>query len=579
MATQKTVVEVDIQGTEKVESMRTQMRKLREELARLPEGTAEFNKVQRELGVLTDKMGDLSKSVNTLSGDPLERLNNSFSMIGSSILSLDFGQAQTGLKGMTSAVKDFKFKDATTAIKGFSTTIFDLGKALLLNPLFSIPAAIVLLIQNLDDLTKMGGKVGAFFGAIKNQIDAVWNSVVAFLDATGIIDSKAEERNKKAEKDAKEAAERQKKREEQAKKDAEKLQHEKEKLAEEAAKKEAERIKKTKEEQKSLSDFLKSEQEKRYQESLTEQERELRQIQLAYDEKKKLAHNDKKLLRQLEDEYQQQVTNVNNKYAKKRAADELAVAKKTLDLLKQIQIEQISEQEALSQEIQNLQQGARATEIQGVQDEYFTKIETAKKLGLDTTALEEEQKKQVAGINKKYDTEEFINAQHLQNKKLELAMSVANALTTLMDAVSKNDKEGAKRRFKINKALGIAQASISTYLAVNAALTAGGNPAKLATGEQFVEAGVALAVGLANVAKISKTKFDDGGSTTAIGGGGAGGNIGGMGGNSQAPAVDLSYLNKGSNKAQPVQAYVLATNVSSAQEAEQKIKDQSKIIK
>jgi hypothetical protein len=46
-----------------------------------------------------------------------------------------------------------------------------------------------------------------------------------------------------------------------------------------------------------------------------------------------------------------------------------------------------------------------------------------------------------------------------------------------------------------------------------------------------------------------------------------------------APAVDLSYLNKGSNKSQPVQAYVLATNVSSAQEAEQKIKDQSKIIK
>jgi hypothetical protein len=52
-----------------------------------------------------------------------------------------------------------------------------------------------------------------------------------------------------------------------------------------------------------------------------------------------------------------------------------------------------------------------------------------------------------------------------------------------------------------------------------------------------------------------------------------------MSGSTQAPAVDLSYLNQGSNKAQPVQAYVLATNVSSAQEAEQKIKDQSKIIK
>ena len=579
MATQKTVIEVDVQGTERVESMRSQMRKLREELARLPEGTAEFNKVQRKLGELTDKMGDLSKSVSTLAGDPLERLNNSFSMIGSSILSLDFGQAQTGLKGMASAVKDFKFKDATTALKGFSSTIFDLGKALLLNPLFLFPALIIGIITNLDRLTKMGGKIGEFFGAIKNQIDAVWNSVMAFLDSTGLIDSQAEERKKKAEKDAKEAEAKQKKDAEKAKHEAEKLQHEKDKLAEEAAKKEAERLQKVRDDQKSLSEFLKSEQEKRYQDSLTEQERELRQLQLAYDEKKKLAHNDKKLLKQIEQEYQEQIVVVNDKYATKRAQDELAIAKKTMELLKQIQTEQIAEEEALSQEIQNLQQGARATEIQGVQDEYFTKIETAKKLGLDTTALEIEQKKQVADINKKYDQEEFLTAQHLQNKKLELAMSVANALSTLMDAVGKNDKASAKKRFNINKALGIAQAGISTYLAVNNALTAGGNPAKLATGAQFAEAAVALTVGLANVAKIAKTKFDDGGgSSSPVGGGGGGLNSSGGGGNS-APSVDLSFLNQGSNKAQPIQTYVLATNVSSAQEAEQKIKNQSRIIK
>jgi len=136
MATQKTVVEIDIQGTERVESMRTQMRRLREELARLPEGTAEFQKVQRELGALNDKMGDLGKSVNTLAGDPLERLNNSFGMIGSSILSLDFGAAQTGLQGVTSAIKDFKFGDLSNAAKGFGKTMIDLGKALLTNPIF-----------------------------------------------------------------------------------------------------------------------------------------------------------------------------------------------------------------------------------------------------------------------------------------------------------------------------------------------------------------------------------------------------------------------------------------------------------
>jgi hypothetical protein len=526
MATQKTVVEVDIQGTEKVESMRTQMRKLREELARLPEGTAEFNKVQRKLGELTDKVGDLSKSVNTLSGDPLERLNNSFSMIGSSILSLDFGQAQTGLKGMTSAVKDFKFKDATTALKGFSTTIFDLGKALLLNPLFSIPAAIVLLIQNLDDLTKMGGKVGAFFGAIKNQIDAVWNSVVAFLDATGIIDSKAEERNKKAEKDAKEAAERQKKREEQAKKDAEKLQHEKEKLAEEAAKKEAERLKKIKEDQKSLTEFLKSEQEKRYQDTLANDDKLVRQAQVNYEEKKKLAHGNAELLKQLEQEYQKQIAEIRDK--------------ETLKI-----------------------QGRDATRV--------TSSTTANGIVLQNNQKEVEQ----AIANQKRIEE---GEQALQDAKYRIAADTIGGLMDLNSALVDSGLIEAKKGFQIAKTLGIAQTIMSTIEGAQNAFTTA-NKSAITTvfpAYPFIQAGIATAAGLAKVASIRAQQFNGGGGSqpsTSMGGGS------GSVSTPSAPAVDLSYLNKGSNKAQPVQAYVLATNVSSAQEAEQKIKDQSKIIK
>jgi hypothetical protein len=87
-------------------------------------------------------------------------------------------------------------------------------------------------------------------------------------------------------------------------------------------------------------------------------------------------------------------------------------------------------------------------------------------------------------------------------------------------------------------------------------------------------------MGLANVAKISATKFNDGGGSTAPSGGGGGGAMGGGGGGStSAPALDLSFLNNGQTKAQPIQSYVLATNVTSAQDAQQKIIDQSKLIK
>jgi hypothetical protein len=89
-------------------------------------------------------------------------------------------------------------------------------------------------------------------------------------------------------------------------------------------------------------------------------------------------------------------------------------------------------------------------------------------------------------------------------------------------------------------------------------------------------------MGLANVAKISATKFNDGGGNTpppAGGGGGGMGGMGGGGGSTSAPALDLSFLNNGQTKPQPIQSYVLATNVTSAQDAQQKIIDQSKLIK
>jgi len=214
-----------------------------------------------------------------------------------------------------------------------------------------------------------------------------------------------------------------------------------------------------------------------------------------------------------------------------------------------------------------------------VQDVYNEKIERAKKLNLDFEVLEQELERKKDEIREKYKTKEVEQEKLSGQQKVDIAFAVAGNLMSIMDSLGKQDKAGAKRRFNINKALGIAQASINTFMAVNAALTAGGNPIKLATGAQFVEAGVALTMGLANVAKISATKFNDGGGNTPPPAGGGGGGMGGGGGSTSAPALDLSFLNNGQTKAQPVQSYVLATNVTSAQDAQQKILDQSKLIK
>ena len=531
MADNKVVLEFELQGnaTEKTQSLRAQMRQLREELAKLPEGTAEYNKVQRQLGELTDKVGDLSRSVNTLAGDPLERLNNSFGMIGSSILSLDFGAAQTGLQGVTSAIKDFKFGDLSKAAKGFGSTMMDLGKALLTNPIFLIGGIIAAVVMNFDKLVEAGGLVGKMFGFIKNTIDSVIGGLVDFMDWIGLTDSKAAER---AENDKKRAEEQKKLKDEELKK-AKEVEEQKEKLAKEAAEKEAQRIQKIKDDQKSLTEFLKAEQEKRYQDTLADDDRLIRQLRLQYEERAKQAHGNAELLKQLDQWYAAESNKIH---------DEHTLVVKGKDLTR------VTSTTEANDTILETTKGYLASLGVAYQDSANASVEIEKLSG---------------------------------EQKIQMAFSVANSLMSIMDSLGKQDKAGAKRRFQINKALGIAQAGINTYMAVNAALTAGGNPIKLATGAQFVEAGVALTMGLANVAKIAATKFNDGGGSTAPsgGGGGIGAMGGGSGGSTSAPALDLSFLNNGKTKSQPLQTYVLATNVTSAQDAQQKIIDQSKLIK
>ena len=154
------------------------------------------------------------------------------------------------------------------------------------------------------------------------------------------------------------------------------------------------------------------------------------------------------------------------------------------------------------------------------------------------------------------------------NQSIQLAGQAFGAINDIMQATYGQSVEDRKKAFAVNKKFSLAQAIISTYLAVNNALTAGGNPIKLATGAQFVEAGIALAAGLANVIKISKTQFDagatgsTGGSMSISGGGGGGG-----GASLPAPTAttpNSQLLNPPANgQGQGMRAYVVESDIRS----------------
>ena len=572
MAKQDVVIEVDIQGTQKVESMRTQMRKLREELAQLPEGTAEFNRVQAQLGQLKDKMDDLGKSVNTVSGAPLERLNNSFGMIGSSIMSLDFDNAITGLKGVGSALQDFKISDLTNAVKGFGSALGSIGKALLTNPIFLIAGTFALIATNMDKVYKA---IPSFEKALKG-ISEVEREIAAAVEARANASKKAYDQSslevnamKLQGKSEREIVQYRMLRLQTSIKDA-KVQYEtaiqqrdaqieaaqrnrdilegtikfieaplylilksfdaianlipgiNSNLAEGLVDWTASFIVDPEEVQTSIDDTI-----SKQQDAIRQMESDYAGFQLQLREMDKITANEK--VKQTQKSSEEEITFIKSKDA--------TALKSSVDNTKLIIDAQLQ-----------LKMQAAALEI----------------------ALEEEKRKKI------YEGEKELNA-----KKYELAQAAVGAMIDLNDVLTSAGILNAEQSFKVGKSLQLAQATISAITGTqNAFTTAAASPITTAfPGYPFVMAGIAAAAGAAQIAKIAATKFNKGGGSqpapTAPNGGGGGG----MGGSTNAPALDLSFINQQTNKAQPLQTYVLATNVSNAQEAEQKIKDQSRIIK
>ena len=152
-------------------------------------------------------------------------------------------------------------------------------------------------------------------------------------------------------------------------------------------------------------------------------------------------------------------------------------------------------------------------------------------------------------------------------KGLQMSLSALSVLNDVVQMNAGKSEQAQRKAFKAQKAFNLASAVVNTYLAVTGALTAGGNPIKLATGMQFVEAGIAAAAGAVQIAKIAGTQFEGGTPPSDS-------NIPNAptGGEPQAPQFNV-VGNNGMNQLaqlqqQPIQAYVVSSEMTSAQALE-----------
>jgi hypothetical protein len=226
---------------------------------------------------------------------------------------------------------------------------------------------------------------------------------------------------------------------------------------------------------------------------------------------------------------------------------------------------------------------AQESEEQIVKDKYFRLIEYAKQFGQDTKDLEIAQDNELNEIRLKAQDKKYKEQKEIDDKEIADAQIVADAKLAIQNAQLDNVSKGISllqglgiKNKAIQKGLviaenaaGIAKTIINTMAANAKAIAA----SPLTAGQPFVTANtISGAIGVAtSIAATAK-------ALTSLGGGGGGGGgvslPSGSGGGAAAPQFNvvgnsgvnqLAETMQGRSAQAPIQAYVVAQNVTSAQ--------------
>jgi hypothetical protein len=167
--------------------------------------------------------------------------------------------------------------------------------------------------------------------------------------------------------------------------------------------------------------------------------------------------------------------------------------------------------------------------------------------------------------------------QEIQDAKFQIASQGLAALSALSSAFASKDEKNAERQFKIQKALSLASATVSsTEAVINAYKTAQGSPFTLLNpAYPAIQAILAGAFGAAQIATIARSSFQSPGAPNP--GAGGGGRGGGTAPTPTSPQLDLSFLGGGAGQ-DGFRTYVIASEVSNSQQANQKINDQAALV-
>ena len=582
--------------------IKNELKQVQDRMVGLSAGSDEFVKLSQKAGELRDRMKDVKEAVNSNAGPAIESFGNNLGIAQGQLMSLDLEGFGDSMKRMAGNVKAVDFKSFKDGLSSIGDGLASLGKALLSNPIFWIAGAIAGAVaainyfndQEQDRIKRIEEQRQRDLANYKK--DNELRIIQANGSAEQIYKIRMEELNREMLyhaailKVAKESHDQKialsdtwKAKEAESQQKYNDLRIEMEKL--------------TQERLNALS-AKRLELDKQYSLiGLTERQKTYKLIQDEYNEALRqlgILGASAEDIQKLNEVYREKRRKIDEAYAKEDAAK----AKENKDKEEKAQKEKIDRRKALSDF--NANQDAEDYQMALEQTEQMSK------LGQDLTDQEREraiEKLDIAktayqlldGYDKVFVSQQLQRADEasqkqielerkVQQSKLEIAVQYLNAAQSLTDAMTTSGLISAEKSFKISKALGITQTTISTIMGVQNALNAVSTvPEPFGMALKVANAVAIGAAGAASIAKIAASQFNAGGT-----GGGGGINTPSMpspsgGGAMSAPssqspsALNLSFL-QGNVNAAPLQTYVLAGQVSNAQQAEFKIKNTASIL-
>lgn len=543
-----------------LKGIKNELRAVQDQMAGLDTGSQEFVKLSQKAGELRDRMNDVKEAVNSNAGPAISNFGNNLSMARGQLMELDLDGFGDSLKRMAGNVKAVDFKSFKEGISSIGDGLASLGRALLTNPIFLIAGAIAGAVAAMNYFTE---KEQERIEALQKQREQDFanykkDNELRVIQANGSAEKiyaiRMEELNREmlyhaaVLKVAKEShdqgialSDKWKAKETESQQKYNDLRVEMEKLTQERL---------------NALTAKRAEIDKQFSLiGLTERQKVYKLLQDEYDEALRqigVLGGSVEDVNKLNSIYREKRRKIDEGYAKD---DEARATTKRAN--EKSEIENIKSKDAtlLSSTIKSVELQTTLTAV--------TISEEEKRLAAERKAEEDRKNLYQAGWDARY----------------ELAQAATNSMMALNDALTQSGIISAEKGFKIGKALSIAQTTISTIQGVQNALSAATTiPDPFGTALKIANAVTIGAAGAANIAKIAKTQFQGGTTppeqiTMPSPTGGA---MGGGGGQSPT-ALNLSGIQGNVNSA-ALQTYVLAGQVSNAQQAEFKIKNTASIL-